>query len=334
MTFPLEVFVFDHHSPSDLEDQSDGYSSRILFDELTYIPFNFQGPAQLFHLRCIQFYRFRSQYHRSVSSLDEYCSKVLEVQFPCQTAIFGFSDDDAYTGNVVNENSDQGWQCNLLCSMFGASLSDVLFKANDTVYQSACQREIKPESAILAGDSNNNNTFVLLDKLDLAEIINYSTVQKHLQIQSKCNIDFDELDSETQQFEMLYPALLECADDISRLLHHVLSSLIQSSGHASMHFNEVKQPLLRHVYWVHSDFLKAFLQEKTPEMILHDENERLMFIQTAHRILLWYKQSDTFSALLINWYREYIIGQFVESVIEGGCTEIYCQISELVGMIL
>ena len=292
-------------------------SVTLSFDLPAYIPQNFQDPAQLFHLKCVQFYRLRSDYHCTVSAMEAQCSKVLGGEFACQIAIIGFSSDSfeyPFADKVTNGNNDLIWQCDLLCSLFDAPRSILL-----------------EENKILDPQSQNSktNTLVLLDRLDLSEILNFTIFQNRSEIQSSFVVD---LDNETQQFELLYPMLLDSVNHVSCSLHKVLSSLVQVSGYAHTHFDDVKEALLKHLYWIHSKFLKALLKELSPDTIQHNRDKQINCLQlhnSSPSVFLLYKiGGNTFPSVLLKWYLRHMIGQIAESG-NFSSKELQCMISRV-----
>lgn len=295
----------------------------LSFDLPTYIPQNFQGPAQLFHLKCVQFYRLRSVYRCTVSAMETQCSKMIGVEFACQTALVGFSCDSfeyPFAKEVTNGSNDLIWRCNLLCSLFDASRS-ILLDANWIL---DAQRQTR-----------KTNTLVLLDKLDLSELLNFLIFQNHSEVQSRCGVDLDRLDAETQQFELLYPLLLDSIDNVSISLYNVLSSLVQVSGHTYTHFNEVKEALLEHPYWMHSMFLKAFLQVLSPDIIQHDQDKQMNCFRlrnSSPSVFLLYKSGgNSFPSALLKWYVQHTIGQLAESG-DFSNNELQCKMSQVLNL--
>ena len=154
----------------------------------TYVPRSFQTPAQLLHLKHVQFYRLQRECCRAMNELEV---MVGSCQIGHYTAIVGLSDVCPSIASDINP---------LACSLLSALIGNTCKLQNGGRY--------------------------LLDTLDILEALNTPFVQARGEI-IEAGIDADKCEQEGMLFEIQLSSLLRNVSGISQSICKLSQSLVQ-----------------------------------------------------------------------------------------------------------
>lgn len=268
------------------------HSDDDAVESVDHVPYSFQCPAQLLTLRCAQFQKNISNYSHSLALTEEYFRRTFHAQFQDQILVTGLTFDDG----LPNCSVSSSWKKDLVLSLGDISLST--FSASGS-FSVDCFRELSKK-------------LILIDKLDLAELLNCPKTISSCKDVVKCN-------TKTRCFELAFPFpfFLTGVDHLLSLLVNALSCLLQVSDpliHVS--YGDIQETLLEFPFWVHRNYAEAFLKIQAENLVVSDESKRVNVVklesESSPSVFLCFKDGSCISpSVLLDWYRKYLVKRIV-----------------------
>ncbi len=279
--------------------------SDDVLDSLVHVPYSFQWPAQLLTLRCAQFQQNLSNYCQSLAATEENFKRTFHAQFQDQILVTGFTFD-----SLLKISESGSWKKDLVLALSDVSLT--LLSADD--------------SSVHQLSEKNSGKLILIDKLDLAELLNCSKTISSCKDVVKCN-------SSTRRFELAFPcpSFLTGVEHLLSLLINVISSLLQPPDPpVCVSYKDIQETLLEFPFWVHRNYAEAFLKLRTENVVVNDENKRVRVVRFERKslpsVFLCFKDGSCISpSVLLHWYRQYLVKRIVgtvSSVSDYSCEEL------------
>ncbi|XP_064382807.1 uncharacterized protein LOC135331537 [Halichondria panicea] len=256
---------------------------------LPHVPYSFQCPAQLLLLKYAQFQKHFSLYHHSLDIAEEHFERTFQHQFREQVLVTGFTFDGLFSEN-------NNWK------------EDLLLALNDLspITLSKCC------SSVIVHEEYNNGKLNLIDKLDLAELLNGPKTIVSCKDAVRCG-------AATCRFELTFPfpSFLTGVDNLLGLLLIALSSLLQLPDWSCVSFSDIREFLLQFPFWVHGNYAQAFLETRVENVLVCEEFKGLKVVkvdngESSPNVFLCFKDGDfvTISGLL-KWYRRHLVKRVI-----------------------
>ncbi len=254
---------------------------------LAHVPYSFQCPAQLLLLKCAQFQKHFSYYHQSLAMAEEHFERTFQHQFRDQVLVTGFTYDGMFT---VSENNN--WKEDLLLTLVDLS---------PTILSKCC-------SSVIAHKECSNGKLILIDKLDLAELLNCLKTIVSCKDAARCS-------AATRHFELIFPfpSFLTGVENLLRLLLISLSSLLQLPDLSCVTFSDIREALLEFPFWVHRNYAQAFLQTRAEKVLVCDGLKVVKVGgELSPNVFLCFKDGGFITPSgLLKWYRRHVVKRVI-----------------------